>query len=101
MAAGPSLSGKPWPRFTAPVAVASAVISAKIVDVNGLNLGTRGLDKGLGTRGSDTSRGASGSGNGPEANVVIPQVLLDQQPKVASRLSPARCRARLPVTMGG
>src|SRR4051794_32047332 len=38
--AGPSVSGKPWPRFTAPVRTASAVISAKIVEVNGRNLGT-------------------------------------------------------------
>ena len=33
MPAGPSVSGKPWPRFTAPVCAASAVISAKIVEV--------------------------------------------------------------------
>ena len=28
---GPSVSGKPWPRLTAPVVTASADISAKIV----------------------------------------------------------------------
>src|SRR3954452_23250414 len=28
---GPSVSGKPWPRFTAPVAAARADISAKMV----------------------------------------------------------------------
>ena len=28
---GPSVSGNPWPRFTAPVAAARLVISAKIV----------------------------------------------------------------------
>ncbi len=28
---GPSVSGKPWPRLTAPVSTASADISAKIV----------------------------------------------------------------------
>ena len=33
--AGPSVSGKPWPRLIAPVRRASADISAKIVDVNG------------------------------------------------------------------
>ena len=31
ISAGPSVSGKPWPRFTAPAAAASADISAKIV----------------------------------------------------------------------
>jgi hypothetical protein len=31
---GPSVSGKPWPRLTAPVRVASADISAKIVVPN-------------------------------------------------------------------
>ena len=31
MTAGPSSSGKPWPRLTAPVRSASAVISVKIV----------------------------------------------------------------------
>src|ERR1700742_4363117 len=31
MPAGPSVSGKPWPRLTAPVRTASADISAKIV----------------------------------------------------------------------
>jgi hypothetical protein len=34
MNAGPSLSGKPCPRFTEPVATASADISAKIVVVD-------------------------------------------------------------------
>ena len=29
---GPSVSGKPWPRFTDPVETASADISAKIVE---------------------------------------------------------------------
>src|SRR5215210_1454410 len=33
--AGPSVSGKPWPRLIAPVRSASADISAKIVEVNG------------------------------------------------------------------
>ena len=32
--AGPSVSGKPWPRLTAPVSTASADISAKIVVPN-------------------------------------------------------------------
>ena len=30
-ASGPSVSGKPWPRLTEPVAIANADISAKIV----------------------------------------------------------------------
>src|SRR5262245_37291130 len=34
MNAGPSVSGNPWPRFTEPVATASADISAKIVVVD-------------------------------------------------------------------
>src|SRR5919199_6085572 len=34
MKSGPSWSGKPWPRFTEPVASASADISAKIVVVD-------------------------------------------------------------------
>src|SRR5690242_2420207 len=34
MNAGPSVSGNPWPRFTEPVARASADISAKIVVVD-------------------------------------------------------------------
>ena len=38
---GPSVSGKPCPRFTAPVRAASAVISAKIVEVNGSRRGTK------------------------------------------------------------
>jgi hypothetical protein len=33
-AAGPSVSGKPWPRLTLPVRTASADISAKIVVPN-------------------------------------------------------------------
>ena len=33
MNSGPSVSGNPWPRFTDPVASASADISAKIVVV--------------------------------------------------------------------
>ena len=32
---GPSVSGKPWPRLTAPVAVASSDMVAKIVVVKG------------------------------------------------------------------
>ena len=40
MPAGPSVSGKPWPRLTAPVRTASAVISAKIVEENGCSRGT-------------------------------------------------------------
>jgi hypothetical protein len=31
IAGGPSSSGNPWPRFTAPIRAASADISAKIV----------------------------------------------------------------------
>src|SRR6201991_2575627 len=38
---GRSVSGKPCPRLTAPVRWASAVISAKIVEVNGRIRGTR------------------------------------------------------------
>ena len=35
ISAGPSVSGKPWPRLTAPVRTASADISAKMVVPNG------------------------------------------------------------------
>ena len=38
---GPSVSGKPWPRLTAPVRTASADISAKIVVPNGRIRSTR------------------------------------------------------------
>src|SRR5581483_4673579 len=40
IAGGPSSSGKPWPRFTAPIRAASADISAKTVVANGCNLRT-------------------------------------------------------------
>ncbi len=39
--AGPSVSGNPWPRLTASCRTASAVISAKMVEVNGRRRGTR------------------------------------------------------------
>ncbi len=39
---GPSVSGKPWPRFTAPCSVASAVISAKMVVPKGAREGLPG-----------------------------------------------------------
>ncbi len=40
--AGPSVSGKPWPRLIEPVRAASADISAKIVVVNGRSRSTSG-----------------------------------------------------------
>src|SRR3954452_9808479 len=44
IALGPSVSGKPWPRLTAPVCWASAVISAKIVVPNPRIRSTSGSD---------------------------------------------------------
>src|SRR4051812_29864376 len=40
---GPSVSGNPWPRFTAPWWVARAVISAKIVEPKPVMRATSGL----------------------------------------------------------
>src|SRR6476646_3183725 len=45
---GPSLSGKPWPRLTDPVATASALISAKIVVPNSRIRSTRKGVRGVG-----------------------------------------------------
>ena len=46
---GPSVSGKPWPRLTLPVAVASADISAKIVVPKPCSLAVRYGRRALGT----------------------------------------------------
>src|SRR3954452_6545391 len=47
IALGPSVSGKPWPRLTAAVCCASAVISAKMVVPNPRIRSTSGSDNGL------------------------------------------------------
>ena len=48
--AGPSVSGKPWPRLMEPVARASADISAKIVVPNPRRCGTSGGSRRVITR---------------------------------------------------
>src|SRR6476646_3666515 len=49
---GPSVSGKPWPRLTLPVAMASADISAKIVVPKPCSLAVRYGSRALGTTSS-------------------------------------------------
>src|SRR3954464_661323 len=59
ISAGPSVSGKPWPRLTEPVRTASADISAKIVVPNGRIRATSGS--------RPDADPAAGPGAGPDA----------------------------------
>src|SRR5436309_659933 len=78
MLAGPSVSGNPWPRLTAPVRAANSVISANIVEANGCSRGTSpwglmavillrgGLSGHNRQRGADQERTGQAAGAAPD-----------------------------------